>query len=603
MGFRLWRGTDCGCNPVTLNQGMRSFARRLTMLAGVLLATSAIVAACSSDSNSETPPATDQDASEEPQPEAEAGGDTTAEPEGEAGPEPTLDCEDLGLEVRPFEDADGSGLRQTAADFTLPTTGGDWNLKQQWSGCDIYLLIQDKPKQNTGSFGYGIWDVPEDMDLLLTRIPKNVHFFFASTSSDEAARSQALADLKAVVDGSLAALAAEDQTWWGRRVHYVTARASTLPGWVGKLMGSPGWGVGIDRSQRIRFIGSYADPAKLDQTQSWPFGPNVSMVANEAILYNAEAKREDRLAAENATVVEVCKATAANAAPYMDVELPDAATMAGFDTLEFDLSLTCGGKAEFGTCPAWDYDAYLHLCEEATPAPEPEPDAGPPEPACPYELGHWITSYHREGRWVHDVSGILPLLAKGGKQKLRFTITDPWVVDLSLRFYSQNKSPKPSETIPLFAGQYTFDENYNANYQPMTIAIPADAQKVEIASVITEHGMSSPGTCAEFCNTDHHFLVNGKDNKRDFPMAGNQLGCQDQIENGTVPNQYGTWWYGRDGWCPGKQVDMAMTDITSQVTKGADNTFEYQGFWKGKPYLNGSDWRHIHLTSWLLISR
>ena len=34
---------------------------------------------------------------------------------------------------------------------------------------------------------------------------------------------------------------------------------------------------------------------------------------------------------------------------------------------------------------------------------------------CDYEVGHWITSYHREGRWVHDVSGILPIFAAGGK--------------------------------------------------------------------------------------------------------------------------------------------------------------------------------------------
>jgi len=121
--------------------------------------------------------------------------------------------------------------------------------------------------------------------------------------------------------------------------------------------------------------------------------------------------------------------------------------------------------------------------------------------------------------------------------------------------------------------------------------------------VLSGHGMSQPGNCAEFCNTDHHFLVNGTDNVRNFPGAGAMLGCMGQIEEGTVPNQYGTWWYGRGGWCPGKQVDMVMLDVTSQVTPGTDAKFEYQGFYKGQPYLNGDNWRHIHLTSWVLISR
>jgi hypothetical protein len=126
---------------------------------------------------------------------------------------------------------------------------------------------------------------------------------------------------------------------------------------------------------------------------------------------------------------------------------------------------------------------------------------------------------------------------------------------------------------------------------------------VELATVITGHGMSNPGNCAEFCDTDHHFYVNGNDNVRDFPMAGNQLGCQDQIVEGTVPNQYGTWWYGRGGWCPGKQVDVVMIDVTDQVLLGQENTFDYEGFYMGMIYTGGDNWRNIRLDSWLVISR
>ena len=86
-------------------------------------------------------------------------------------------------------------------------------------------------------------------------------------------------------------------------------------------------------------------------------------------------------------------------------------------------------------------------------------------------------------------------------------------------------------------------------------------------------------------------------------MAGNTYGCQDQIADGTVPNQYGTWWYGRGGWCPGKHVPLVMTDVTDQVSLGAENTFEYEGYYLGAVYTDGDNWRNIRLDSWLVISR
>ena len=84
-------------------------------------------------------------------------------------------------------------------------------------------------------------------------------------------------------------------------------------------------------------------------------------------------------------------------------------------------------------------------------------------------------------------------------------------------------------------------------------------------------------------NTTHHFFVNGTENVRSFTIAGTNTGCMDQTGEGTVPNQYGTWWYGRSGWCPGKEVQMVMIDITDQVT-GGENTIEYQGLYRGEDY-------------------
>jgi hypothetical protein len=520
--------------------------------------------------------------------------DTGTDTGSDTGPDPAADCDVLGLPIQPFVDAEpDTALYATAADFTVPTTDGDWTLSERWSGCDSYLLLSDRPNQVSSGFGYGPWTAGQqqtDVDKLFDLLPRNTHLFLMSEESDQAAIDAALEGIEGYVDASLAAMSDEDRAWWERRVHYVTARAADVEGWVGQLMVSPGWGIGIDRFQRIRYVGSYSDPSRYNDSVGW-FGPNISMVANEAVYYNYEAEREAELEADGATVVSLFPGDAVSGTVTTDVTLPDAETMAGFDTMVFDLYLGCDGSGEFGTCPEWDYLVYLHLCDEA------DPDT------CEVEIGRWITTYHREGRWVHDVSGLLPLIASGGERRFSFYTQQTYELRLDIRLSNQGKEVVPSETIPLFSGNHTFDEVYNDNYSPIVLTVPSDAVVVELATVITGHGMSMPGNCAEFCNTDHHFYVNVFDNMRDFPMAGNQLGCMDQVADGTVPNQYGTWWYGRGGWCPGKHVDLVMIDVTDQVFLGEENTFDYEGFYMGMIYTNGDNWRNIRLDSWLVISR
>ncbi len=47
------------------------------------------------------------------------------------------------------------------------------------------------------------------------------------------------------------------------------------------------------------------------------------------------------------------------------------------------------------------------------------------------------------------------------------------------------------------------------------------------------------------------------------------------IATGVIPNQYGTWGYGRAGWCPGLDVDPYIVDITDYVEIGEDNVLDY----------------------------
>lgn len=500
-------------------------------------------------------------------------------------------CEGLGLPERAFVSAtEDATLYSVAQDLTIPTTEGDVVLSELWTGCDVYLFIPDRPQQTVG-WPIDIWE--RDVEDLFARLPRNAHVFFTSLYSLPGSITAALQVIQDGVAAALLSLGQEEHDYWIDRVHYVTVSGKDLDGGLGDLLDYPGWGLGIDRLQRLRYIGSFADRTRFDDNRQW-FAPNLSMAANEAVYYNFEALREDQLAAQNATVLPILTgelvrdATWSGQRTYADIPLPDAATMAGFDTVTLDLHLGCQGGNEYGECPAWDYIVHLYLCDEGDPT------------QCDTELGRWITTYHREGRWVHDVSGLLPLIASGGTRRFAFYSQQPYHVYLDLRLSNQAKPARPEEAHYLFSGG-SFNASYNDAYSPLVVPIPADAVKVELATVITGHGMESPGNCAEFCNTTHHFTVNGTENMLDFnPWIASQTGCMDQVDQGTVPNQYGTWWYGRSGWCPGKEVPMVMTDITSQVVPGADATITYHGYYLGGDYTGNAN---IRMTSWLVISR
>ncbi len=597
---------------------------------------------------------------------------------------PTLDgaCEELGLPMVDFQDAaDDSALYATAADFTVPTRDGDWTFSDHWTGCDSYLLIPDVPRQNQG-WPTGIFE--RDVDALFEALPRNTQLLFMSSGTSTESINASLDTIQANVEAALAGMSEEDRAWWQPRIGYVTQRSSIISGWVGAVMGNPGWGVGIDRFQRIRYIGSFADPTRYQSSYGW-FEPNLSMAANEAVYYNFEATREAALEAQDALVVDIFQGDRVAGSTYATVQLPDAATIAAYDSVSIDCTMGCEGNGEYGDCPAWDYMAYLFMCDmpaepdnpyadtpcqpavdevlglctedgsktktecrtaedcgsdagvayacegwaEAIPAATLEGACSSPlgEPTtgshtcneegsgydelhcagCSTELGRWITTYHREGRWVHDVSPLLPMLAEGGSRQFRFNTTGPYELDVSLRFHDAGQPTRAEELIHLFSGcdlTGTCNDNYT---EPVEVEIPADAAKVTLATVITGHGMSDPGNCAEFCDMDHIFTVDGDDGRAvvvDFPVAGDTYGCMEAVgTEGTVPNQYGTWWYGRGGWCPGKDVPVEEHDITDQVTPGGTASIAYRVERNGADYQATSSWAHTVVNAWLVVER
>ena len=71
-------------------------------------------------------------------------------------------------------------------------------------------------------------------------------------------------------------------------------------------------------------------------------------------------------------------------------------------------------------------------------------------------------------------------------------------------------------------------------------------------------------------------------------MASNRIlkyGCENEVSNGVVANQYGSWPYGRAGWCAGQDVKQWSHDITSWVDmNGQVNELTYRGLFNGQEY-------------------
>lgn len=271
-----------------------------------------------------------------------------------------------------------------------------------------------------------------------------------------------------------------------------------------------------------------------------------------------------------------------------------------FNVLELDASLSCPSKRDV-SCAHWDHTVQLFIC------------CDPLSPYCNTELGRWITAFRRgTGRWLTDVSPLLPLL---DSKKCTLTMKTvpwamPWITSLNLRFSIGNQTSDgveellPFKVMPLFSGG-TFDRNYNKRYQPIKFNVPPSTKKVELYAVITGHG-SDDNSCGEFCVTSHHFLFNSVfNNTLVFDTAGSPLGCTTRVKEGAVPNEFGTWLYGRGGWCDGLQVDPWRVDVTKQLnmTSSESNTVLYFGLFKGLDPNPTKDPGYIIMSSFLVFHK
>lgn len=521
----------------------------------------------------------------------------------------------------------GAGVMETAEDLVFPTLDGELRLSEHWTGHQSYLFLL---RYAGSSYSKQIWS--GNVAALLKRAPLSAVLVLGSLSPSW---KEDVAEMKGRVDDALAAMSEEARASWAGRIVYVNVQASELPFATAQGV----FMFAIDRFQRWREIGSLYD-----------FATNLSpldFLAHEAIYYDYEATLAQKRADLGATVVPVWTTEqhqggwGGGYATVKTVELPSAAEMATYDSLAVHLVTSCPGhhQGKDKGCNEWDYIQDLRICDTPLPTEEvagpcAEGDTAPcscrkPDGTtvdatracladgsgfgtcgcpCNTELVRWVTPYGREGQWLTDVSPLLALLKDGGPTTFRFGGANGYLIDVDLLLWNAGTGRRPVAARSLWGNSdgEGFGEGYNDGKHPdVTFELPAGATGAAVYAVISGHGFGAvKENCAEFCNHQHTFTVNGKKWTKTHPKAGTAYGCRDQIADGVVPNQFGSWIFGRGGWCPGLDVAPWSADITSALA--AENTISYVGLLGGKDYVPtvtdpSGYFPEIKMASWLIF--
>lgn len=269
------------------------------------------------------------------------------------------------------------------------------------------------------------------------------------------------------------------------------------------------------------------------------------------------------------------------------VKLPPQALLAQFPSVELDFALECQYGNMDKACSVWD--RIVSVGAVCSTEEDGGNESGARDVPVAFELGRWINAFQRRvGRWVTRT----PVLSGLGGATCNFTFElgmgDPWRATLNVRFstlavsssqlYADTSStelivyPNPSQG---FSGPA-----YNVN-KTVTFTPPPGTKRVVVAAIITGHGG------CEFQPTSHHYIVNGNNASYyntstaqyydRYMLAGTDFGCADKTYRGAVPNEHGTWYFGRNGWCDGLDVEPLLFDITADVNLGSNSASDGKG--------------------------
>ena len=446
-----------------------------------------------------------------------------------------------------------------------------WDFQTEWNGEDNYMFIHYDPA-NTNSVNMWSDSCPanicsngSDRLTLLEKSNLNTHYFFFSSGLD-AERDITL--IQEFFNNAIEQnMTPEMQEHWKKHLHFVPTPVSELDNWIeDRIVGT--YAFSIDRFQRIKQAGYLGNPAGFT-------GFYMNFLAHEVTYqdYEWNALNEDVTTYDEVSVFEREHYTGGWAATIETVvEFPNLEQLNNYSGMSIELLRGCpdanGNYSDQG-CDDYDRKARMFVCEE--------------DGSNCHEAARWITPFDRQPHHLTDISPFISMIKPGGNKLIKFQESG-WpnsLLTMRFRFYhGQDLEHTPQNFEPMWVGTIPFNPEFDDNTPPMVFEIPDNATKVEFVSYITGHGWGCDGfNCAEFCNSKHTFTVNGGvyEFENDHPEAGNIDYCMqpETISKGVKPNQYGTWGYGRAGWCPGQDVHPVITDITEYVSIGDENVMDY----------------------------
>ena len=507
---------------------------------------------------------------------------------------PDLDgCAVYQLPVSWKESGHGNARMDTVAHFSLPTLDGTWSFRNEWTGNDVYIFLF-KYTDSSGNGNNVDWS--KNPGPMIRQLPDNAHLFYGSF--DNSYKSDVQARKTAVQN----ALNSDEEIKWQDRIHYIDQDMSTASGGIGDLINN--WNslyYGIDRFQRAREIGSiYAWTSQTNDITHWAY---------EARMYNYEFPTEVRELDPNihaVTIVDEVWHSGGWGGGYTStyenatITLPN--NISNYDTLEVFHEHACEDRrnryqksdGSYGGCHEWDYLAYMKICDRDNSS------------KCGTEFMRWITTYGREGRWLTDISPYLFMLEDNDVRNFKYQGANKGTMTVKLLFSNWNVGERSTSgeqvfTGGQFAGEYNNESRYKRQHNFTALS---EYSSLKIVATITGHGFNQDqANCAEFCDHEHHYYLNGNTAYEWHPIVYDNQGCEKEVDDGVVANQFGSWPFGRAGWCAGQDVKQWVYDITDWVDNSSSNNLVYRGLFNGQEYVpqdtNGGG-REIRANIWLV---
>lgn len=536
----------------------------------------------------------------------------------DAGPTPSSFCESLGLQTRyRLEAEEGFEPGTVAGGFvTSELDGASYDMEAAWEGCESFIFVGYRHEARRNPLTFTRYERLWDSDkAVLVDTPVNHHWFFMSWEDEADDRLARVTAMKTAIEAELTSrgLSAEQLGLQQRRFHYVTTLPGAIQGSIGEyFVDHAAWrltpasrapydngsipapqaeAVAIDRQQQWDPVGNLSTHVVNSQVEVQPY--ELRMVSYLPGFFDHKAGLEEKIWAERDVYeVELIDQEVTERIFTPEIELPNAATLAQFDTLEVDVSVYCKNRNLYA-CSEWDRIAYIHVCSND--------DCSERQ-----ELVRWITPYWRSGRrrWIMDASALFDLVDDGGATRFRIEMGPEWErksprhTRMTLRFSNRGKTERARTAEAAFSGG-NFDASYN-DREPLSFTPPASTKKVELVYILSGHGQEGQVGCAEWCDHRHRFTVNDAPvpevlHEGTFFSPG---GCAVRSDEGVPPGQGGNWAQERAYWCPGLPVDHVRLDITSMVTMGQPNQLDYTAGLGGGGPAGGN----ISLSTYLVYS-